>query len=141
RYPGATYEFVGFFDDAENVESARPTDPRTGSWAVFPSSDLITLQATSGLDQIVLANPEQMSGLLHTLSICHERGVQITPMFALYQDLTGRVPVSHLGRDWYVALPANVKETTRTFLLFKRLLDISLALLGLGLALPLMPIV
>ena len=104
-------------------------------------SELLTLQSTSGLDQIVLANPKQTGALLHTLSICHEGGAQITPMFALYQDLTGRVPITHLGQHWYVALPANIKKTNRPYLLFKRLFDFTLAFLGLVVALPLLPFV
>jgi exopolysaccharide biosynthesis polyprenyl glycosylphosphotransferase len=59
-------------------------------------------------------------------------------MFALYQDLTGRVPVSHLGEAWYAALSANVKHTTRPYRMIKRLTDVCLALVGLTLAAPIM---
>jgi exopolysaccharide biosynthesis polyprenyl glycosylphosphotransferase len=62
-------------------------------------------------------------------------------MFALYQDLTGRVPVSHLGDDWYVALPAHVKKNARTYLLFKRICDFAMALMALVLSAPVMPLV
>jgi exopolysaccharide biosynthesis polyprenyl glycosylphosphotransferase len=137
RYPGDTYEFLGFFDDGPSIST---DNPRAAEWSVHPTSDLIPFHATWGVDQIVLANPDRDGELLHTLSICHERGVQITPMFAIYQDLTGRVPVSHLGQDWYVALPANVKETTRPYLLVKRLTDIVLALVGLALCSPILPL-
>ena len=106
QYGGSTYEFLGYFDDAPALERSPEARCR-------PTEELLTANEPSGIDQIVLANPAQTPTLLHMLSICHERGIQITPMFALYQDLTGRVPVSHLGNDWYVALPAHVKTTTR----------------------------
>jgi exopolysaccharide biosynthesis polyprenyl glycosylphosphotransferase len=79
----------------------------------------------------------QTGPLVRTLSLLHEQGTQITPMFALYQDLTGRVPVSHLGDMSFVALPANVKSTARTYQVVKRWFDFTLALVVLLLAAPL----
>jgi exopolysaccharide biosynthesis polyprenyl glycosylphosphotransferase len=140
QYGGATYEFLGYFDDtfAEEEEDAN-VEP-----IIEPTSELLRINDLVGIDQIVLANHAQTPSLLHTLSICHERGIQITPMFALYQDLTGRVPVSHLGNDWYVALPAHVKTTTRTYMVMKRVMDLFLAsfvLLCVGWVLPLVALV
>src|SRR5438105_6451188 len=114
-YGGSTYEFVGYFDDNHPTPETRPV------------SDLLKVNEEVGVHQIVLANPDQRSSLLRVLSICHERGIQVTPMFALYQDLTGRVPVSHLGKDWFVALPANIKATVRTYMVVKRAFDLLLA--------------
>ena len=124
EYGGETYEFVGYFDD---TSSSRTADREIDAREVLPSSALIPVSRGYGIDQIVLANPAQTPGLLSALSLCHERGIQVTPMFALYQDLTGRVPVSHLGKDWFVAMPAHIKTTTRTYMVVKRLLDITLA--------------
>src|SRR5689334_1520221 len=138
HYGGRTYEFLGYFDDqpAEQVagEDGPPATAR-------PVSDLLSINIERDIDQIVLANPDQTPDLLRALSICHERGIQITPMFALYQELTGRVPVSHLGRDWFVALPAHVKSTARTYLVLKRLVDLSLGLALMTLTSPLIPII
>lgn len=158
RYDGKTYDFLGYFDD----EVRSPNDFQTGIWnghrarsnyrsahgnsaqptpLVWPTSELLPIHQNIGVDQIVLANPVQTVSLLNTLSLLHERGVQITPMFALYQDLTGRVPVSHLGDDWYVALPAHVKKNARTYMLVKRVLDIAMALVALVLSALLIPLV
>jgi exopolysaccharide biosynthesis polyprenyl glycosylphosphotransferase len=136
RYDGQTYEFMGFFDDT-------PLSPTWSSESngVRPTADLISLKEQRGIDQVVLANPMQTGPLVRTLSLLHEQGTQITPMFALYQDLTGRVPVSHLGEMSFVALPANVKATTRTYGLLKRAIDFTLALLVLAVALPLWPLI
>jgi exopolysaccharide biosynthesis polyprenyl glycosylphosphotransferase len=155
RYDGKTYEFLGYFDDTpRNLRdfTDNPYGPRTGdreyptlhavhSALVWPTSELVPIHNSRGLDQVVLANPNQTPQLLQTLSLLHEGGVQITPMFALYQDLTGRVPVSHLGDDWYVALPAHVKKNARTYLLFKRICDFAMALMALVLSAPVMPLV
>lgn len=149
RYDGKMYEFLGYFDDARDIHSlldwSNGEDPKTGlrvthSALVWSTSELLPIHNSRGLDQVVLANPMQTPQLLQTLSLLHERGVQITPMFALYQDLTGRVPVSHLGDDWYVALPAHVKKNARTYMLIKRAWDFGMALVGLAVALPVIPL-
>ncbi len=137
HYGGATYEFLGYFDDtfAEEEEDTN-VEP-----IIEPTSELLNVNDMVGIDQIVLANHAQTPSLLHTLSICHERGIQITPMFALYQDLTGRVPVSHLGNDWYVALPAHVKTTSRSYMVIKRGFDLLLASFVLVCVTPILPLV
>ncbi|MDQ6694340.1 MAG: sugar transferase [Chloroflexota bacterium] len=137
HYDGKIYEFVGYFDDDPAEQMVEGSDPRP---FVLPTSRLLNVNDDDGIDQIVLANPMQTGPLVSTLSLLHERGVQITPMFALYQDLTGRVPVSHLGNDCFVALPAHVKSSTRTYMLAKRTFDIVMALTGLIVTAPLLPV-
>lgn len=137
RYDGQTYEFLGYFDDTP--EASHDDAPIMRS-RVQPTLDMLSVNDRVGIDQIVLANPLQTGPLLNTLSRLHEKGAQITPMFAIYQDLTGRVPVSHLGDDWYVALPANVKKTTRTYRMVKRGLDIVLSFGMLIATAPLVPV-
>jgi exopolysaccharide biosynthesis polyprenyl glycosylphosphotransferase len=137
-YGGEIYEFVGYFDDAPNLQTIGSV---LAAEDVLPAYKLDTISHQYGLDQIVLANPVQTPDLLRTVSLCHERGIQVTPMFALYQDLTGRVPVSHLGNNWFVAMPAHVKSTARTYLIVKRMLDIMLASVMLLLAAPFVPFI
>jgi exopolysaccharide biosynthesis polyprenyl glycosylphosphotransferase len=163
RYDGKTYEFLGYFDDARDLHTllewtidskkSEGSKQKVGdshvsrityhehSALVWPTSELLPIHSSRGLDQVVLANPTQTPQLLQTLSLLHEQGVQITPMFALYQDLTGRVPVSHLGNDWYVALPAHVKNNSRTYMGVKRAWDFGMALFALALTAPLIPLI
>jgi exopolysaccharide biosynthesis polyprenyl glycosylphosphotransferase len=146
QFDGQSYEFLGYFDDEDIVATPPTINGRrnlshNGTPHVLPTGDLLALNDRTRIDQVVLANPMQTGPLLHTLSVLHERGAQITPMFALYQDLTGRVPVSHLGDNCYVALPANVKSTARTYQVVKRGLDIVLAFLVLVVTSPLIPII
>jgi exopolysaccharide biosynthesis polyprenyl glycosylphosphotransferase len=149
HYDGKTYEFLGYFDDETRspsiIDSRAPSSTGRNrqriAQLVWPTSELLPIHENIGVDQVVLANPVQTVSLLSTLSLLHERGVQITPMFALYQDLTGRVPVSHLGDDWYVALPAHVKKNNRTYMLVKRTADIAMALVALVACSPVFPLV
>jgi exopolysaccharide biosynthesis polyprenyl glycosylphosphotransferase len=136
-YGGRVFQFLGYFDDI--APAAARAAGITG--LVSPVAELVHTCADLGIDQIVLANPDPTPELQADLAVCHERGIQVTPMFALYQDLTGRVPVAHLGPDWFVALPAHVKSTARTYRMIKRLLDVGFALVLLLPVLPLVPLI
>lgn len=58
------------------------------------------------VDEIVLAISRPIDeDLLQLLTNFHERGIAITPMPVLYEKLTGKVAVEHIGSQWYSALP------------------------------------
>jgi len=139
QFDGNSYEFLGYFDDEPAAATATSNGRHKGTPVVLPTGDLLALNERTKIDQVVLANPLQTGPLKHTLSVLHERGTQITPMFALYQDLTGRVPVAHLGEHSFVAYPANVKSTARTYQMVKRLGDLLMAFVVLLLTSPLLP--
>jgi lipopolysaccharide/colanic/teichoic acid biosynthesis glycosyltransferase len=51
-------------------------------------------------------------------------------MPVLYEDLTGRVPVEHIGDHWEVALPLDAAEGRGVYRVLRRGGDVLLALLG-----------
>ena len=73
---------------------------------------------------------------------CYEQGVSIVAMPVLYEQITGRVPIEHVGSHlWTLVLPLE----KRTFgfglyLLVRRLLDMVFALVGLLLFAPCLPV-
>jgi exopolysaccharide biosynthesis polyprenyl glycosylphosphotransferase len=137
-----TYQLVGYVDDdpqklGKDViagESGRPL-PVLGDRHAMP-----TLIQQYRVSTLILAITHQVDGkLLQTLMDCLELGVDIVPMPVLYEQLTGRVPVAHVGGNWDVALPIDHPGTGALWPLLKRVLDIVLASLGLlflGLVLP-----
>jgi len=131
-----SYEIVGFVDD----------DPRKEDQTVegFPilgtRRDLTSLLREQNVSSVILAITHEIhEELFKALMECLERGVRIIPMPILYEELTGRVPVQHIGDNWYVAMPLDHQGTAVLHALVKRAMDIVLALMGLsflGLALP-----
>ena len=61
-----------------------------------------------------------------------EHGLGVTTMAVLYEDLTGRVPVEHVGDQWAVSLPLDGPGTRGFYSLAKRLMDVVVAVLGVG---------
>jgi exopolysaccharide biosynthesis polyprenyl glycosylphosphotransferase len=87
------------------------------------------------IDEIILAYNSEIPGAVFAgLMACYEQGIPLVPMPILYEQLTGRVPIEHVGSgDWAVILPLSSERLTqRLYLAAKRLLDIVLAFIGLA---------
>jgi len=154
EYGGGAYEIVGFVDDdpakqggSVSLEVERQSKPITSApgdsspaCVLGDCQALPALIARHGVCTLVLAITHEVDGaLLQMLLDCLELGVEIVPMPELYEQLTGRVPIEHMGGNWYVAMPIQHPATGSLYRIMKRLMDIVLASLGLvclGLALP-----
>ena len=91
---------------------------------------------------LVLAITHEVHGeLLQTLMEALEMGVEIIPMPVLYGQLAGKVPVDHIGDNWYVAMPLDHLGTSSLWPIVKRVLDVLLASIGLLLLALAMPVI
>ena len=133
------YEVAGLVDD----DPTRLGDV-VGDWRVLGThEDLERLILRTGASEVIVAmtQPDTMSTeTFQAIMDCHERGVPVTQMHILYEQLTGRVPVEHAGRNLAVVLPLNgapshIQATA------KRLLDLLIASAGLILMALLVPLV
>ncbi len=129
-YRGTGYELVGFIDD--NVDYAGTT---VGDVPVLGGHGVLVPAAKNlQVDEVILAITHRHAienALFDDLLRCREMGVQVTPMSVIYERLRGRVPVDHVGRDLYAALPTSDNAYERFYLALKRILDGVVGLLGL----------
>lgn len=131
-------EVLGFVDDDPALIGAEVAGrPVLGS-----RSDLVALADQLDAGEIALAITQGMqAGLFAALMDAREQGIALTPMPLLYEAISGRVPVEHIGDQWAVALPLESSEGSGLYRLARRAFDIACALAGLallGLALPLL---
>ncbi len=104
------------------------------------SSDLARLMTETGATDLVLAVSQHLEGdVLREMLRCYERGTRILPMPALYEQVTGRVPVEHIGDRWLVALPID-RDVRTLYQPVKRAMDIAVSLVGLVLLAPFFPL-
>jgi exopolysaccharide biosynthesis polyprenyl glycosylphosphotransferase len=140
QYAPAHYRVLGFVDD----------DPaKCHSCVTIDDWSLPVLGTSRELKQIVQSQnvPELVVAISHDLSAslfqalleCKELGLQITLMPVLFEQLTGMVPIEHIGDNWNVALPLDSAEAGGLYAIAKRLFDVTGALIGLALYLPLLP--
>jgi len=156
---GGMYQLLGFVDDDPAKEGAvvlqvekpsggemAPSDEQADQARGMPGANgipselrvvgdrhaLRDLVADLRVTTVILAITHEVSGaLLQTLMDCLELGVEIVPMPLLYEQLTGRVPVEHVGDNWYVSMPVNHSGTGTLWPLVKRAVDVVLASIGL----------
>jgi len=93
------------------------------------------------VSEIILAVTHALHGeLVRAIMDCQEQGIQITLMPLLYEQITGRVPVEHVGDDWSLVLPLDHAALGGFWPFFKRTMDILISGIGLIILATLFPI-
>ena len=82
-------------------------------------------------DLVIAINGEIEGATFQTILDAQEKGVEVTRMPILYEEMTGRVPVHHLESDWIIRSFVDGLHVSGFYELNKRLLDIFGALVGL----------
>jgi exopolysaccharide biosynthesis polyprenyl glycosylphosphotransferase len=115
------YTAIGFIDDNTELHGKIYHEvPVLGD-----RHSLISEVKHNGISEIVLAVSNPIDDeLLQLLTDFHERGIVISPMPVLYEKITGKIAVEHIGSQWYSALPFH-KNPFETFnRIGKRCLDL-----------------
>jgi exopolysaccharide biosynthesis polyprenyl glycosylphosphotransferase len=97
-------------------------------------------RARSSARSPTVAAHTMYSELIRVIMDCQEQGVQIALMPLLYEKITGRVPVEHVGDDWSLVLPLGHAAIGGFWPVLKRTMDIFIAGLGLIILVLLLPI-
>ncbi len=138
QYARAHYNILGFVDD-DPAKQGAPLAPGNPP-VIGATGDLVRLIREQHVPEIVLAITHELSApLFQVILDCKEQGAQITLMPVLFEQLTGMVPIEHIGGNWNVALPLDSAEAGGFYPIAKRLFDLTGALIGLVFYLPLLP--
>ena len=137
---GVGYEVLGFVDDDHEIHAQKIE----GVAVLGGRSDLVRLVRQTRPDELVLAithwetiHPDLFASILE----CREQGVPITTMATVYERLTGRVPIQHVGKTLSVALPLDERASHRFYLVIKRSLDVLTGLAGCVLTAAVIPFI
>jgi exopolysaccharide biosynthesis polyprenyl glycosylphosphotransferase len=110
--------------------------------ALDPAARVMEGGARQGLDEVIVGVEEELTEeWVAALVSWREQGVQIVNLAAVYEELTGRVPVEHVGKNWSVLLPLEQDATRGLNGVVKRGMDVALSVCALALAAPLLPVV
>lgn len=98
------YEIVGFLDDnTEKVDLYH-----CGIKVLGTSADLMEVAQERNVDTIVLAVnriPVISADVFSSLVSARESGLRVTSMPDLYETLTSKIAVEHLGHNWGIIFP------------------------------------
>lgn len=136
----STYQVLGFIDDALALQQTTVD----GIPVLGDSAALERLVRQHRPDELVVAITHTHSigaQLFRAILNCRETGLPVTTMPALYEQVTGRVPVEHAGRNLSVVMPVDPSASYRFYLFIKRMADIVVGAIGCLFLLGLIPAV
>ncbi len=90
-------------------------------------------------DVIVSITGEMQGKTFQTLLDVQERGIEITRMSTLYEELFGRVPIHHLESDWIIRSFVDEARAGTFFEFGKRVIDLIGSIVGLAILACLLP--
>jgi exopolysaccharide biosynthesis polyprenyl glycosylphosphotransferase len=123
-----SFNLIGFVDD----DSAKTGKTICGLRVMGSCSHLLNLIDVYHITDIVIAiNGEIQGTTFQTILDAQEKGVEVTRMPILYEEMTGRVPVHHLESDWIIRSFVDGLHVSGFYELTKRILDILGAAVGL----------
>jgi exopolysaccharide biosynthesis polyprenyl glycosylphosphotransferase len=122
------FSLIGFIDDDfQKIDRMFAGYPVIGA-----SKDLLAIIDQYRISDIVMAITGDVQGsTFQTILDVQERGVEVSRMPILYEEITQRVPVHHLESDWLIRSFVDQLKVSVFYDLVKRLLDIIGGLLGL----------
>ncbi len=138
-HAASEYDVVGFVDD----DPARQGETVEGLPVLGSSADLLDLVYAHRVSEVIVAvirHQTLAARLVQAVIDCHERGIQITLMQAVYERLTGKVPVEHAGQNLHIVLPMDI-DLNRAYLFLKRGTDLAIGLIGTLVTLVVLPLV
>ena len=112
---------LGFIDD-----DLRKKSKSFYGFAVLGTSEhLLDIVEDYRVSDIVVAiNGEIKGETFQTILDTQERGVEISRMPIMYEELTQRVPIEHLESDWVIRSFVDQVRVSGTYELAKRIMDI-----------------
>jgi len=116
-----SFYLVGYIDD--DAQKAGKTFQ--GIQVLGPSVHLLNLIDVYRVSDLVVAiNGEIQGATFQSILDAQERGVDVTRMPILYEEMTGRVPIHHLESDWIIRSFVDEVRVSGFYDLFKRIVDI-----------------
>jgi exopolysaccharide biosynthesis polyprenyl glycosylphosphotransferase len=123
-----SFNLIGFVDD----DTAKVGKRICGLRVLGASLHLLSLIDVYHISDVVIAiNGEIQGATFQAILDAQEKGVEVTRMPILYEEMTGRVPVHHLESDWIIRSFVDGLHVSGFYELTKRLLDILGAMVGL----------
>lgn len=112
--------------------------------AQYPIENLVNTVRDNGISEIVVAS-DYTSGvkveLYNQLLNLLESGFPIREYMQVYEEITQRIPVQHVDKDFYRYFPFSRSNQNKFYKFFHRLFDVFASLLGIAFFLILLPLV
>ncbi|MBS7786392.1 sugar transferase [Flavobacterium sp. CYK-55] len=137
------YRVAGFVNtDANNTDEI--VKKKKGSVRSIPIDQLERFVTTHSISEVVIASQKTdgitvnlYNQLIHLL----ENGYIIREYTQVYENITQRIPVQYVARDFYRYFPFSRSNQNQLYLIIVRLLEIAISLIGLSVGIILLPFI
>ncbi|MBE9491195.1 MAG: sugar transferase [Bacteroidetes bacterium] len=134
------YKVIGFI----NTDPKNFTHYQTENLIEFNSKNVSDTVVERLISEIVVAAPQDKgitAPLYNQLINLLENGMPIREYTQVYEEITHRVPVQHVDKDFYRYFPFSRSNQNKLYLFFHRVLDLLFSIIGLSFGLLLSPII
>ena len=134
------YKIVGFV----NCEVDKMAAVKFNALKEYSPKEIREVIKNENLSEIVVASYSSeniTSEIYYTLIKLLEEGFPINEYTQVYEDLTQRIPVQFVGKDFYKYFPFSRSNQNKLYLFFHRLFDILLSLIGILIGIIFLPII
>ncbi len=129
-YRGTGYQLMGFIDD----NPAQRSTLIEGVPVLGDHRALALVAKQLHVDEIIVAITHRHAiedDLFNALLHCRELGFRVVTMASVYERLTGRLPIDHVGRDLEMVVPMDDNAGERAYQALKRVMDLVFGLIGM----------
>lgn len=134
------YKIVGFI----NCELGNQESVKFKGIDEYKPDQIHDVITSKNVGEIVIAsyNSENItSDIYYTLIRLLESGFPIKEYTQVYEELTQRVPVQFVGKDFYKYFPFSRSNQNKLYLFFHRIFDLVVSFIGVGVALIFLPLI
>jgi exopolysaccharide biosynthesis polyprenyl glycosylphosphotransferase len=134
------YKIVGFINSEYEVESPI----KFKGLKEFASVDLMKVIKEEKISEILVASYDSESittEIYHDLITLLDQGFTIREYTQVFEEITYRVPIQFVGKDFYKYFPFSRSNQNTLYLFFQRTFDIIFSILGLIFGLCIVPLI
>ncbi len=134
------YKIVGFI----NCEEPSKEPVKYKGLKEFQPYELIQVIREHKISEVLVAsyNSETITpDIYHDLMTLLEKGFIIREYTQVYEEITNRVPIQFVGKDFYKYFPFSRSNQNTLYLFFNRLFDIVFSVAGLLFGLVILPVI
>ena len=134
------YKIVGFINcETKQVDNIKFTGARE-----FSPTEIHQVIKDENISEIVIASYDSDSitpEIYRDLITLLESGFPIKEYTQAYEEMTQRVPVQFVGKDFYKYFPFSRSNHNKLYLFFRRIFDIAISTIGLIVSLVFLPLI
>lgn len=133
------YKIVGFINSVNNEEPIRFKGLK--EYKIDRLREIIKKESISEIVVAINNSDTITSEVYNELTFLLDKGFTIREYTQVFEEITKRVPVQYVGKDFYKYFPFSRSNQNRLYMLYHRIMDIVLSIIGLILGLCFLPFI